>query len=100
MPHYKLVLLGFGNVGQALARLLLKKRAELEDRYTITFSVTGLATGRHGAALDPDGLALEQALALAAAGSPSPNFPVYPHRVMPMNLSSLPGRTSCLKTPL
>ncbi len=38
------------------------------SRYTITFSVTGLATGRHGAALDPDGLALEQALALAASG--------------------------------
>jgi homoserine dehydrogenase len=68
MPHYKLALMGFGNVGQALARLLLRKRAELADRYTITFSVTGLATGRHGAAIDLDGLALDQALALAASG--------------------------------
>ncbi len=77
MPHYKLALMGFGNVGQALARLLLRKRAELADRYEITFSVTGLATGRHGVALDPDGLALDQALALAAMrGVPGRAFPL------------------------
>jgi homoserine dehydrogenase len=62
MPHYNLALLGFGNVGQALARLLLQKRADLLDRYAITFNVTGIATGRHGAALDPQGLDLERAL--------------------------------------
>ena len=53
MPHYHLALLGFGNVGRALARLLQRKEAELKDRYGITFSVTGIATGRHGAAIDP-----------------------------------------------
>jgi homoserine dehydrogenase len=30
MPHYNLALLGFGNVGQALARLLLRN-ADLLD---------------------------------------------------------------------
>ena len=30
MTHYNLVLLGFGNVGQALARLLLRKQDELK----------------------------------------------------------------------
>jgi homoserine dehydrogenase len=68
MAHYNLALLGFGNVGQALARLLLRKRAKLQARYEITFSVTGLATGRHGAAIDHAGLDLERALAVLNAG--------------------------------
>lgn len=68
MPHYKLALLGFGNVGQALARLLLNKRAELERDFDLTFDVTGLATGHHGAAIDPDGLDLEEAMRILSAG--------------------------------
>ena len=68
MPHYRLALLGFGNVGQALARLLLRKQAELKDRYDLTFRVTGIATGRHGAALDSNGIDLERALEVIAAG--------------------------------
>jgi homoserine dehydrogenase len=68
MPHYRLALLGFGNVGRALARLLEKKSAELKDRYGITFTVTGIATGRHGIAVDPDGIGLDKALALVEDG--------------------------------
>ena len=68
MPHYKLALLGFGNVGQALARLLLSKQTELQEQYQLTFSVTGIATGRHGAAVDAGGLDLERALGLMEAG--------------------------------
>lgn len=30
MPHYKLALQGFGNVGQALSVLLMSKKAELK----------------------------------------------------------------------
>ncbi len=48
MSHYRLALLGFGNVGRALARLLLRKEAELERKYDINFTVTGIATGRTG----------------------------------------------------
>lgn len=62
MSHYNLALLGFGNVGRALARLLLTKEVELKEIYGITFSVTGIATGRHGSAINLDGLDLEQAL--------------------------------------
>ncbi len=62
MAHHKLALLGFGNVGKSLARLLVDKADELENRYAITYSVTGIYTNRHGAALDPDGLDLEHAL--------------------------------------
>jgi homoserine dehydrogenase len=64
MTHYKLALLGFGNVGQALARLLLEKQDELLQRYRLTFSVTGISTGRHGVAIDPAGLDLERAMEL------------------------------------
>ena len=68
MPHYQLSLAGFGNVGQALARLLLRKRSLLESSYSIRFSITGIATGRHGTAIHPDGLDIEKALDLAARG--------------------------------
>ncbi len=65
---YRLALLGFGNVGRAFARLLLRKEAELESDYGINFIVTGIATGRHGIAVDPNGLDLEKALALFESG--------------------------------
>jgi homoserine dehydrogenase len=68
MSHYRLALLGFGNVGRALARLLLRKEDELQDKYELTFSVTGIATGQHGLAIDPHGLDLEKALALVECG--------------------------------
>ena len=69
MPHYNLALIGFGNVGRALGRLLLDKQVELQTRYNLTFTVTGIATGRHGIAWDPEGLDLEQAISLAKSGS-------------------------------
>jgi len=62
--HYRLSLLGFGSVGRAFARLLRRKESELESDYGINFIVTGIATGRHGIAMDPDGLDLDKALAL------------------------------------
>jgi homoserine dehydrogenase len=65
MSHHTLALLGFGNVGKALARLLLLKRADLLSDYGITFAVTGIATARHGSAIDPAGIDLDRALALA-----------------------------------
>ena len=68
MKNYNLAFLGFGNVGQALARLLLRKRDELHTRYNLTFTVTGIATGRHGMAIDPHGIDLEHALAILPAG--------------------------------
>ncbi len=79
MPHYKLALLGYGNVGKALARLLLAKQADLKAEFDITFSVTGIATGRHGAAINPLGIDLEQALraelpGLSAAPVPQDSF--------------------------
>ena len=48
MPHYKLAFLGFGNVGKALAKLLLHKQADIKNQLDITFTVTGIATGSRG----------------------------------------------------
>jgi homoserine dehydrogenase len=68
MPHLKIALVGFGNVGRALVRLLIAKRAVLESQYGLTFTVTGIATGRHGIAIHPDGLDLTRALEYGEAG--------------------------------
>jgi homoserine dehydrogenase len=62
MKHYKLALLGFGNVGKALVQLLLDKENELAEGYAITFSVTGIYTRSHGCAINPKGIDLRQAL--------------------------------------
>jgi homoserine dehydrogenase len=68
MSHYKLALLGFGNVGQALANLLLEKRDTLKQEYDVTFSITGIATSRHGAAIDSRGLDVSRALQAVSQG--------------------------------
>ena len=68
MAHYRLCLVGFGNVGQAFARLLLEKQTELLVKYDLTVSVTGIITGSHGAASNPEGLDLLEALTLADDG--------------------------------
>ena len=70
MTHYNLALLGFGNVGQALARLLLRKTPDLARDFGITFSVTAIGTARHGLVADPRGLDLAHALRLVEAKQP------------------------------
>ncbi len=56
MPEYNLCLVGFGNVGRALARLLQTKTAELHDQYGIDWRITGVGTRRKGWLANPDGL--------------------------------------------
>ena len=62
--HYKLAFIGFGNVARSLVRLLERKRDLLNQEYNITYSVTGIATGRHGFAVNPNGLDVQQAMVL------------------------------------
>lgn len=68
MKNYKLALLGFGNVGQAFAQLLVRKEEELRRRYQIGFTFTAIATGRRGRAIDHTGLDIQAALDLVASG--------------------------------
>src|ERR1700747_870649 len=56
MPLYNLALVGFGNVGRALLRLLVSKETELRRRYDVRWRLTGLATRRAGWVGDPEGL--------------------------------------------
>ena len=62
MKQVSLELVGFGNVGQAFAHLILKKEQELAEQYGISLIVTGIATGRHGNALCSGGINLPRAL--------------------------------------
>jgi homoserine dehydrogenase len=79
MPHYKLAFLGFGNVGQALGRLLLRKQEEIGTLYKITFSTTGITTGRHGSAIDRNGIDLKQALIRMEKGESLDSLSAQPH---------------------
>ncbi|MBM4427918.1 MAG: homoserine dehydrogenase, partial [Chloroflexi bacterium] len=66
--HYNLALIGFGNVARALARLLIRKQDWLKSKHGITFSFTGISTGRHGHAVNPNGLDIQKALELVESG--------------------------------
>jgi len=68
MTHYNLTFIGFGNVARALARLLERKSDLMKSKYEITYSVTGIATGSHGFAVNPDGLDVNKALELVESG--------------------------------
>ena len=64
----RLVFAGFGTVGQGLAELLIEQREALRARYGFEWTVTGISTGSHGCAADPNGLDLGAALSLIRAG--------------------------------
>jgi homoserine dehydrogenase len=84
MPdELRLVFLGFGNVGRALARLLDSKRASLEAAYGMGTRVVGIATRRHGAIVRPEGINTLQAIhaveadqSLSGLGAPGPADPL------------------------
>jgi homoserine dehydrogenase len=77
--NYRLVLAGFGNVGRAFARLLMKKEGELEEKYGISFCVKGISTGRHGSAINPVGIDLINALELVESGQSLDELNKVPH---------------------
>jgi homoserine dehydrogenase len=93
MKHYDLVLVGFGNVGRAFARLLQRKQADLQTHYDISFSITGIATFRHGMAINPTGLDLDQALAAAERGDSLSSLSAQPVPATILNfIRTCPGQ--------
>lgn len=66
--RYNLCFIGFGNVARSLARLLERKRGLLESKHDVTYAITGIATGKHGFAVNPDGLDIQKALELVESG--------------------------------
>lgn len=69
MKHQCIALLGFGNVGQAFVRLLGRKKDILLKDHRLSYTITGIATGRHGMAINPRGIDIERALQLISTGS-------------------------------
>ena len=55
MKEFNLCLLGFGNVGRALAALLVRKREEMREEFGVEWRVTGVATRRMGWLVAPEG---------------------------------------------
>ena len=64
MKTIRLVMLGFGNVGKAFVELIDQKEQELADKYDIHLLVTGIASGKHGCAANPDGIDITQLLTI------------------------------------
>ncbi len=74
-------LVGFGTVGQWLARALDAQAGQIAGRYGRELTVVGIGNARDGFAYHPDGLGLASALAAAAAGRPvteQPGARVWP----------------------
>lgn len=74
-------LVGFGTVGQWLARALDAQAGQIADRYGRELTVVGIGNARDGFAYHPDGLGLASVLAAAAAGRPvteQPGARVWP----------------------
>ena len=60
---YNLGIVGLGNVGSALVRLLRRKREELAERYGIGWHITAVASRRAGWLVNHNGLDPERILA-------------------------------------
>lgn len=70
----KLLLVGFGVVGQGFAQILRDKSAELQRKYNFTAEIIGVVTASKGALYRADGLNIPALLEAAARGS----FADYP----------------------
>lgn len=79
VKNVRLALLGFGNVGRAFALLIMKKATEIFEQRGLRLTVTGIATGRHGRVIDPDGVDLRLALDQVQAGQPLDGDPQHIH---------------------
>lgn len=65
----RLILVGFGTVGQSLAALIQERGAMLQARYGVEFSVVGVATGSRGMITNQSGLQIRPLLDAAQQGS-------------------------------
>jgi homoserine dehydrogenase len=64
----KISLMGLGNVSQAFVHLVNRKEKELMEEYGVKFIFTAIATGRHGKAINPQGLDANNAIELHHMG--------------------------------
>ncbi len=62
MKKINVALLGFGNLGQSVARILLEKKEEIEKEYATTVNVVAITTKTRGNLVDAWGIDLERVL--------------------------------------
>ena len=70
----KLILIGFGSVGQGLVQILRDKQADLASRYGFSPQVIAVVTARRGSLYQPNGLDLDALLADFAAYPDQPEL--------------------------
>jgi len=51
-----LCFMGLGSVGRELIKLIDRKRDDVQAQYDLTFKIIGIATGKHGILIDPNGI--------------------------------------------
>ena len=56
MEKIRIALIGYGNVGQAFARMLERKKEYIEERFGKTPVISAIVTGRRGGLICPDGV--------------------------------------------
>ena len=64
----RLLLIGFGTVGQGLAELLIEKEKVLLDQYGLKSQVIGISDMLKGSVYNADGIDLPKALETAKSG--------------------------------
>lgn len=69
MQIYNLALIGFGNVGQGLAQILLEHGKTYEDQYGTRIKVVAVSDFQRGSVYNPEGLDLAALLAAVESGS-------------------------------
>ncbi len=62
MKELKLALIGFGNAGQAFAKMLLEKEEEVRQKYDTRITVVAITTKTRGNLIDAWGIDLDKAL--------------------------------------
>lgn len=75
MIEHRIVLIGFGTVGQGLVDILLTRAAGLGTRYGVRFQVVAVSDLLKGSVYAPDGLDGARLLELARAGRPLSEYP-------------------------
>lgn len=72
----KIAFLGFGNVGQGLASILVRKKEYLKEKYDFEFKVVGIATNSKGSVCCPGSdIDLEKILKIIEEGGTLADFP-------------------------
>jgi len=69
MKTVRLMIIGFGNVGQGFIQILRDDAESLAERFGVRFSVVGINDMRLGSLYDPNGLPLQGLLEAAVTGS-------------------------------